>query len=68
MLQDHIIGIIDYFCIEKGHNTGKVLNKSELYSHWSPLVQVTHLVAENILPAVKILVSINSLSASWALL
>lgn len=56
------------FCIEKRHSplTGKALNKSEFHSHRSPLAQATPLVAENILPAVRILVSIKPLSAPWA--
>lgn len=56
------------FGIEKRHSplTGKVLNKSEFYSHQSPSAQATALVAENILPAVRILVSIKPLSAPWA--
>lgn len=63
-----MIGTTDCFCIEKGHSplTGKVYKKSEFYSHRSPCWP--HLVAENILLAVKFLVSINHLSASWALL
>lgn len=67
-VQDHMIGTIDCFCIEKGRSplTGKVHKKSEFYSHRSPCWP--HLVAENILLVVKFLVSINHLSASWALL
>lgn len=52
-VQDHVIGTTAWFCMEKGHSPlpGKVHKKSKFCSHRYP--GWPHLVAENILPAVK---------------
>lgn len=70
MVRDHRTEIGCYLCTEKGHGQlpGQTTNKSEFYSHWSPLAEDAHLVVENILSAVKLLVSVSPLPAAWVLL